>query len=122
MIEIQDKKHKVFGYIDGNRYLNKKKRLSGFLEANTAKDKNGYPLLILMENGDITYNEGERVGNLENNKIYSYDGTLIFELSKEKNAILDSNGEAILYFKGDIEELGASDFFGIAAIYLELFA
>jgi len=123
MIEVLNKKDKLEGYIDGKKYLNKKSKLLGYIENNEFKDKSGYTLLILTEDGNITWNEGEKQGWLEDGKIYSsFDNRLIFEYKKDKGQILDSEGDVILYFKGDFEELDDLDFFGIAGQYLELFA
>lgn len=123
MIEVLNKKDKLEGYIDGKKYLNKKSKLLGYIENNEFKDKSGYTLLILTEDGNITWNEGEKQGWVEDGKIYSsLDNRLIFEFTKDKGQILDSEGDVILYFKGDFEELDDLDFFGIAGQYLELFA
>ena len=123
MIEVLNKKDKLEGYIDGKKYLNKKSKLLGYIENNEFKDKSGYTLLILTENRDITWNEGEKQGWVEDGKIYSsLDNSLIFEFKKDKGQILDSEGDVILYFKGDFEKLDDLDFFGIAGQYLELFA
>ena len=59
LIECLNNDKKLEGYIDGKRYLDRKKKVWGYLEGNIAKDKEGYPLLILRENGMITWNEGE---------------------------------------------------------------
>lgn len=50
---------KLIGFIDGKKYLNKKRKLIGFLENNEFKDETGSTLLILQDNGVITWNEGE---------------------------------------------------------------
>ena len=123
MIEVFNRKEKLEGFIEGKKYLNKKKKLIGFLENNNFKDKSGYTLLILKDNGDITWNEGEKQGYIKEGKIYSaFDDRLIFEFKKENGEILDSGGKTILYLKGDIESLEEEDFFGIAGQYLELFS
>lgn len=59
MIEVFNKKMKLIGFIDGKKYLNKKRKLIGFLENNEFKDETGSTLLILQDNGVITWNEGE---------------------------------------------------------------
>jgi len=123
MIEVLNRKDKLEGYIDGKKYLNKKKKLLGFIENNEFKDKTGYTLLILTENGEITWNEGEKQGWLEEGKIYSsFDERLLFEFKRDKGQILDSDGNVVLYFKGDFEKLDDVDFFGIAGQYLGLFS
>ncbi|MFW9881734.1 MAG: hypothetical protein ACFFG0_52385, partial [Candidatus Thorarchaeota archaeon] len=102
MIEVLNKKEKLEGYIEGKKYLNKKKKLIGYLENNEFKDETGYTLLILKENGNITWNEGEQQGNIKEGKIFSsLDDKLIFEFQKEKGKIVDSDGDTILYLKGD---------------------
>jgi len=71
MIEVFNKKEKLEGFIEGNKYLNKKKKLIGYLENNEFKDETGYTLLILKENGAITWNKGEQQGYIKEGKIYS---------------------------------------------------
>lgn len=123
MIEVLNKKGKLVGYIDGKKYLNKKKKLLGYIENNEFKDKSSYTLLILTEDGNITWNEGEKQGWLEEGKIYSsFDNKIVFEYKKDKGQILDSDGNIVLYFKGDFDNLDEVDFFGIAGQYLELFS
>ena len=123
MIEVFNKKEKLEGFIEGKKYLNKKKKLIGYLENNEFKDKTGYTLLILKENGAITWNEGEQQGYIKEGKIFSsFDDKFIFEFKKEKGEIVDSDGDTVLYLKGDLESLEDDDFFGITAQFLELFA
>ena len=123
MIKVLNKKEKLVGYIDGNRYLNKKKNLIGYLENNEFKDNSGYTLLILREDGDITWNAGETQGSIKEGKIYSYyQERVIFEFIAEEGKFVDSNGDTVLYLKGDLEILKDEDLFGIAGQFLELFA
>ncbi|MFX1504314.1 MAG: hypothetical protein ACFFDH_25365 [Promethearchaeota archaeon] len=123
MIEVLNNKEKLIGFIDGKKFLNKKKKLAGFLENNEFKDKTGYTLLILKDNGEITWNEGETQGYIKEGKIYSsFDDRVLFEFNKENGKILDSDGDIVLYLKGDFEALNDKDFFGIAGHFLELFA
>jgi len=125
MIECLNNKKKVEGYIDGKRYLNRKKKLWGYLDGNTAKDKEGYLLLILRDDGIITWNEGEEQGSLKDNKIYTLDDKLLYEFLKEKRQIIGIDRTPALYLEGpthEIEQLTNIDFFGIAAIILELFS
>ncbi|NVM35423.1 MAG: hypothetical protein HWN81_07495 [Candidatus Lokiarchaeota archaeon] len=123
MIEVLNKKEKLEGFIDGKKYLNKKKKLMGFLENDEFKDRSGYTLLILKANGAITWNEGEQQGYLKEGKIYSsLEDKVIFEFKKEKAKILGSEGDTILYLKGDLDSLEDNDFFGIAGQFLGLFA
>ena len=125
MIECLNQKKKTEGFIDGKRYLNKKKKLWGYLDGNVAKDKEGYPLLILREDGVITWNEGEEQGYQKDNKIFLSNGELIYEFLKEKRQIIDREERPVLYLEGstkEIEELNNLDFFGTAAIILELFS
>lgn len=125
MIECLNAKKKVAGYIDGQKYLDAKKKLWGYLDGKIAKAKDGYPLLILRDDGVITYNEGEEQGYIKENKIFWYNDKLIYEFLKEKRQILGSKGEPVLFLEGEtreIEQLTNLDFFGIAAIILELFA
>ncbi|MFX1569136.1 MAG: hypothetical protein ACFFCV_12300, partial [Promethearchaeota archaeon] len=76
MIEAYEKgkkKDKVIGLIDGKKYLSKKKKLWGYLDGNAAKDKSGYPLLYIKDDGKITLNEDwnfEEQGYLKENKIF----------------------------------------------------
>jgi len=123
MIEVFNKKEKLEGFIEGKKYLNKKKKLIGYLENNEFKDKTGYTLLILKENGAITLNEGEQRGNIKEGKIFSsFDERILFEFKKEKGEIVDSDGNTVLYLKGELGSLNDEDFFGIAGQFLELFA
>jgi len=123
MIEVFNKKEKLEGFIEGKKYLNKKKKLIGYLENNEFKDKTGYTLLILKENGAITWNEGEQQGYIKEGKIFSsFDDKFIFEFKKEKGEIVDSDGDTVLYLKGELDSLNDEDFFGIAGQFLELFA
>ena len=78
--------------------------------------------MILQDNGVITWNEGEQQGYIKEGKIYSsLDDRVIFEFKKDEGKILDSEGDTILYLKGDLESLGDKDFFGIAGRFLDLF-
>ena len=123
MIEVYNKKEKLEGFVNGNKYMNKKKKLIGYLENNEFKDNTGYTLLILKENGDITWNEGKEQGYLKEGKIFSYiDDRMIFDFKKEKGKIVNSDGDTVLYLKGDIDSLNDEDFFGIISQFLELFA
>ena len=129
MIEIYrkgKKKDKIEGYVDGRRYLTRKKKLWGYLEGNVAKHKEGYPLLVLHPDGKITFNEDhdyKEAGYIQEGKIYSLDNTLLFSLHKDKQEIFVHFNEEIYYLRGgNIDNLNDSDFFGIAAIILELFA
>ena len=129
MIEIYrkgKKKDKIEGYVDGRRYLTRKKKLWGYLEGNVAKHKEGYTLLVLHPDGKITFNEDhdyKEAGYIQGGKIYSLDNTLLFSLHKDKQEILVHFNEEIYYLRGgNIDNLNDSDFFGIAAIILELFA
>ena len=123
MIEVLNKKEKLEGFIDGKKYMNKKKKIIGFLENNEFKDKSNYTLLILKDNGAITWSEGQQQGYLKEGKIYSsLNDSPLFEFKKEDGIIIDSEGETVLYLKGDLESLEDDDFFGIAAQFLELFS
>jgi len=101
MIEIYrkgKKKEKIEGFIDGERYLNRKKKLCGYLEENIVKDKKGYPLLVFHPGGKITYNEDsnyEEKGYIIGGKIFSADNTPIFSLSKDKREILNHLNDEI---------------------------
>jgi hypothetical protein len=124
LIEILDPKEKVIGYVEGKNYLNEKKRKIGWFDEDDriVRDKNDYPLLIIDEEGIISYNDGEEVGYLKDYKIFFYDDSLIYELNKDEGKILKDNGDIALILKGDISKLNGLDFFGICSIYLELFS
>lgn len=125
MIKCLYRDKKLRGFIDGKSYLNEKKKLWGYLDGNIAKDKEGYPLLILQEDGIITWNEGEEQGSLQENKIFNLNGKLLYEFNLQKRQILDNEGNPILFLEGEtreLEQLTNLDFFGITAIILELFA
>ena len=118
MIEVFNKKHKRTGYIDGKKYLNKKKKLLGFLDSDIVKKMDGFPLFMLDKHNAIRANDGSQYGFILESKICDNNGP-IFIFSKEKGEILNSDGEVILYLEGDIENIEDLDFFGIAAIYLK---
>ena len=129
MIEIYKKgkkKDKIEGFVDEKRYLTRKKKLCGYLEENIAKDKNGYPLLVLYPDGKITNNEDfeyRELGYIKEGRIYSLDNTPIFSLLKDNREIHAHLNEEIYYLRGDnIDKLNDSDFFGIVAIFFDLFA
>lgn len=125
MIEVYNyrfKKDKIDGYINGKEYLNKKKKLKAYLEEN-----NFYQgvdlLLILREDGIITYSDGDEQGYIKEGKIYTYQGGgLLYEFSKDDGKIYDSDKNIVLELKGNTEKLNDLDFFGIAGYFLELFA
>lgn len=124
MIEVYDYKYskgKIAGYVDGTTYLDKKKRVKAQLEGNEfiAHDQT---LLILRDDGVITYSEGEEQGYIKDGRIYWISDELLYEFSKEEGKILDSRGNVALKLKGDYEKLDDRDFFGIAGYFLELFA
>ncbi len=125
MIEVYDyryKKEKIIGYIDGKKYLNKKKKLAAELDGREYKDNKGNLLLILKDDGVITWPEGLVQGTLKEGKILSFDDTLICKFSENKNEIYDEFGSIVLKLEGNAENLNDSDFFGITAYFLELFA
>ena len=126
MIEVYDYKYskgKLTGYVDGRKYLNKKEKLLGYLEGLKFKDKSGETLLILKDNGKITYGDGEKHGILKPGEILEYHTEeLIYSYDKEQGKILNSEGSLMLELKGDFSNLNDSDYFGIAGQYLELFA
>ncbi|MFX0074149.1 MAG: hypothetical protein ACFE96_01800 [Candidatus Hermodarchaeota archaeon] len=125
MIEVYNyrfKKDRIDGYIDGKEYLNRKKKIKAYLEGH-----NFYQgvdlLLVLREDGVITYSDGDEQGRLEDGKIFTYQGGgLLYEFLKEEGKILDSDGNILLELKGNTSDLDDLDFFGIAAYFLELFA
>ena len=123
MIEIYNDKDKLEGFIEGKQYFNKKKKKIGLIEKNMFKDKSGYTLLYLLDNGDIDGNEGENLGYIENGNIFSSaDERLIFEILREKGEIYNSNGDKVLHLKGDFNDLEDLDYFGIVGQFLELFS
>ena len=70
--------------------------------------------MILQDNGVITWNEGEQQGYIKEGKIYSsLDDRVLFEFKKEIKKILDSNGDTVLYLKGNLESLEDEDFLGL---------
>ena len=118
MLEVYNNKHKKIGYIDGKKYLDKKKRKMGFLEGNMVKNKNGFPLLKLDKHNDIYLLNNDPVGFIINSKISNDDGPMC-EISKEKGEILDPEGSVLLSLEGNYETLELMDYFGIAATYLK---
>lgn len=130
MIEVYmkgKKKDKIIGFVDGKKYLSKKKKLLGYLDRNAAKDKNGYPLLYIKDDGKITLNDDwdfEEQGYLkENNIFYSGSDELILSFYKDKSEIQNHINNEKIYLRGEgIETLTDMDFFGISTIFLELFA
>lgn len=130
MIEVYTKgkkKDKIIGLVEGKKYLSKKKKLWGYLDGNIARDKSGYPLLYIKDDGKITLNEDwdfEEQGYLKDNKIY-YSGSdeLIFSFHKDKCEIQNHYNNKMIYLRGEgIDTLADMDFFGISAVILELFA
>jgi hypothetical protein len=124
MIEVYNyrfKKDKIDGYINGKEYLNRKKKLQAYLEGNNYY-QGADLLLIIREDGVITYSDGDEQGRLKEGKIYSYLGGLLYEFSKEDGKIYDSDKNILLELRGNTEELDDLDFFGIAGYFLELFA
>jgi hypothetical protein len=123
MIEVFNKKEKLIGFVDGKKYLNKKSKLIGYLEFNELKDETGYTLLILKEDGEITWKEGELQGSIKEGKSFSnFTDKMVYEFKKEKAQILNSEGDTVLYLKGEVDSLDEKDFFGISGQFLELFA
>ena len=62
---------------------------------------------------------------MKENKIFFPNNELLYEFLKDKRLIQNSQEEIVLQLVGttrEIEELGNLDFFGIAAVILELFA
>jgi len=130
MIEVYTtgkKKDEIIGLVDGKKFLSRKKKICGYLEGNVARDKRGYALLYLKEDGKITLNEDweyEEQGYLKEGKIY-YIGNdeLILSFHKDKNEIHNHLNNKIIYLRGEgIETLTELDFFGICSILLDLFA
>ena len=124
MIEVYDDKYskgKIAGYVDGTTYLDKKKRVKAQLEGNKFV-AHGQILLILRDDGVITYSEGEEQGYIKDGKIYWINDELLYEFSKEEGKILDSSRNVVLKLEGDYKKLDDRDFFGIAGYFLELFA
>jgi hypothetical protein len=125
MIEVYNyrfKKDKIDGYINGKEYLNTKKKLKAYLEGNNFY-QGADLLLILREDGVITYSDGDEQGNLKDGKIYTYQGGgLLYEFSKDEGLILDSDKNTLLELKGNVKDLDDLDFFGISAYFLELFS
>ena len=130
MIEVYmkgKKKDNILGFVDGKKYLSKKKKLLGYLDGNAAKDKKGYPLLYIKDDGKITLNDDwdlEEQGYLKENKIfYSGSDEPIFSFYKDKGEIQNHINNEKIYLRGEgIETLTEMDFFGISAIFLELFS
>lgn len=130
MIEVYTKgkkKDEIIGLVDGKKYLSRKKKLWGYLDGNAAKDKNGYPLLYLKDDGTITLNEDwnfEEQGYLKENQIfYMESDELILSFHKEKAEIQNHINKITIHLRGEgIDTLTEVDFFGISAILLELFA
>jgi len=130
MIEIytmEKGKEKTEGYVDGKTYLDDRKKKWGYLDGNIAKSDDGYPLLILNENGKITLNEDwdyEQVGLLKDGKILvHHDNKMYYSFHKDRKQIFNHQNGAVSYLRGDgIERLDDTDFFGILAIIFELFS
>ena len=118
MLEVYNNKHKRIGYIDGKKYLDKKKKKMGFLVENLVKNKNGFPLLKLDKHDDILNYNNAQVGFILDSKIGNDNGTMC-EISKEKGAILDPQGEVLLSLEGNYETLELMDYFGICTTYLK---
>jgi len=130
MIEVYEKgkkKDRTLGFIDGKKYLTRKKKLWGYLEGNVAKHENNYPLLYLKEDGKITLNEDWEYyeqGYIKNGEIrYSGSDELILSLHKDKGEVHHHGSNSITYLRGEgIKDLTDEDFFGMSAILFELFS
>ncbi|MFX1353295.1 MAG: hypothetical protein ACFFGP_04975 [Promethearchaeota archaeon] len=124
MIEVYDfkyKKGKIVGYIDGTNYLDKKKRIQAYLEGSNFISREEI-LLVLREDGVITYSDGNEQGYLKEGKIFSYINDLLYEFVRNEGKIIDSDGNLVLKLEGGYEKLDDRDFFGIAGYFLELFS
>ena len=111
MIEVLNKKHKIIGFFDGNKFFNKKHKLIGFLDDNIIKDNNGHILLKLDKHDDIFMGK-EQVGFILDSKIY-YREKPIFEFSKEKKEVHTYDGKEILILKGNHQQIEVRNLFGI---------
>jgi hypothetical protein len=116
MIEILNKKKKI-GFIKGDVYLDKKRRLIGYLEGNIVKNRDGYPLLKLDDHNDIFIGD-ELVGFILDSKIYFREEP-VFEISEEEREIYSIDGENILELKGNHQNIETSDLIGIATVFLK---
>jgi hypothetical protein len=130
MIEVYTKGKKkvnIFGLIESKKFGNWKKKLMGYLDGIVAKDKNCHPLLYLKDEGKIISNEDwkrEEMSYLKDEKIYSIGkDKLLFSFHKVKGEIHNNSKGKVIYLRGEgINELIDLDFFGICAIFLDLFA
>ena len=108
MIEVYTKgkkKDKIIGLIDGKKYLSKKKKLYGYLDGNAARDKIGYPLLYIKDDGKKTLNEDwnfEEQGHLKENQIF-YSGSKehILSFYKDKGEIQNHYNNKMIYLRGE---------------------
>jgi hypothetical protein len=125
MIECKNDAGKIIGYVEDKQYLDESKELWGYLEGKITKAKDGYPLLVLQEDGAITLDDGEKLGYLKESKVYNSSNAIVFQFVKDRRQIQNRVGQLVLALDGPAREteiLTDLDYFGISAIILELFA
>lgn len=136
---IKDYSHqaKICGYVDGWRFLSKKKKLYGVIEKTEdehyiTKLERGLDCLKLNQNKEIFSLDGEEnfLGYFKNYKIHYPNGEVYVEYLEDKSEIQRFNKKIIgrlAYFdiiglKGDLKDFNELIFFGIATFFLEIFA
>ena len=105
------------GFIEGNKFYNKKQKLIGYLDKNTIKDKNGHILLKFDEHNDIFAGD-EMVGFIYKSKIYFREQP-IFEISEERLEVYTQDQKEIVKIVGNHEKINKIVLFAIATIFLE---
>lgn len=136
---IKDYSHKatICGYVDGWRFLTKKKKLLGVIEKTDdenyiTKLERGLNCLKLNQKKEIFYLDEEEsfLGYFKNCKIHYPNGEVYVEYLEDKSVIQRFRKKTrgrlasfdIIELKGDLKDFNEIIFFGIATFFLEIFA
>ena len=135
IIKDYSHKKKICGYVDGWRFLTRKKKLLGVIEK--TDDENyitkyewGLTCLKLNQKKEILDEEENFLGYFKNYKIHYPNGEVYVEYLEDKNEIQRFRKKTIrrlatyviIELKGDLTDFNEIIFFGIANFFLEIFA
>ncbi|MFX1281702.1 MAG: hypothetical protein ACFFA3_20290 [Promethearchaeota archaeon] len=128
MIEVLTKKEKLLGYVKGKEYYDEKGNLIGFLEGNTYKMRDGYPILTLDDDKYLIDEDNKNIGYLEEN-FFRFPDSWIYKsglfmldrgFSIEKGELYNHKGKVIGFVRGNVESLIDLDYFGILVAFYDL--